>query len=139
MVNPAAVYRRMAVETSSPGQLIVMLYRGAIRSTRQAIDAIEERRLETANNEFLRAEAIVRELRDSLRADAGPIAESLDALYGYFERQLIQANMRKDPAPAAEVAGMLESLLQAWEGAMKGDVSAPSVLRAGGPHAGAYG
>ena len=119
MRNPVDAYRRTSIETSSPANLVVMLYRGSIRFLRQAIDAIDQKDIEASHQHLVRAQSIVFELRSALRLDVGPIGESLDALYDYFLRRLTEANVNKDRQAASEVMEMLESLLDAWETALK--------------------
>jgi flagellar biosynthetic protein FliS len=75
-------YRNNAVLTASPGQLVLMLYDGAIRSLDVAADAFarpEEdlRRIEAINNSLLKAQAILLELRGTLDLEAGGIGRNL--------------------------------------------------------------
>jgi flagellar protein FliS len=70
----------------------------------------------TAHTELVRAQDIVVELRGSLNHEAGgDIATQLAALYDYCYRQLVAANVKKDPAPAREVLGILHDLGTAWQ------------------------
>ncbi|MBI4213666.1 MAG: flagellar export chaperone FliS [Chloroflexi bacterium] len=131
LTHPATAYRRASVQTSSPAQLIVLLYRRAVQSTREGARALQLHDREEAHRGLVHAQAIVAELRSALRMDAGPVAETLDGLYDFFQRQLLQANLTKDPVMASEVADMLESLLQAWETALAGPGEGPSVVRLG--------
>lgn len=127
-VDPAAAYSQAAVETCSPGQLVVMLYRRAVQSARQAALAIDRKDFDVAHNNLARTQAIVFELQAALDVEAGPLGPSLNELYDYFYRQLIDANLKKDPAVATEVADMLESLLQAWEVAVSNHGRAPILV-----------
>ena len=126
MKNPAEIYRRTATETSSPGNLVVMLYRGAIRFIRQAAEAIERKDIPKAHTHLIRAQSIVLELRSALSQDVGPIAQGLDSVYDYCLRRLMDANVAKDRKAALEVATLLESLLEAWESALS-DAAASGV------------
>ena len=113
-------YRNNAVLTASPGQLVLMLYDGAIRSLDVAADAFarpEEdlRRIEAINNSLLKAQAILLELRGTLDLEAGgELAKSLDQLYDYYQRRLDQANIRKDLQPVLEVKRLLKDLRDGW-------------------------
>ena len=68
-------YLQVATQTASPGQLILMLYDGAIRFLEQARlgfasdDPLEFNR--TINNNVLRAQAIINELNDCLNMEQG--------------------------------------------------------------------
>jgi flagellar protein FliS len=108
-------YRQIGVETASPVDLVVMLYRGAIRFLTEAEEAMVARDIAAAHGCLLRSQEIVAELMGSLNLDAGDIAVNLSRLYDYMQRRLIEANLRKDPAAAREVRGLLAELLVAWE------------------------
>lgn len=93
--NPYERYKQTRVETAGPLQLIIMLYDGAIRFTRQAAHAIEERDYEKANEYLKRAQDIIDELNFSLNLEAGDIAKNLQQLYEFINHQLVQANVKK--------------------------------------------
>ena len=64
----------------------------------------------------MRAQDIVVELLGSLNHEAGgQIADQLASVYDYCFRQLVTANVKKDPAPAREVIGILRDLGTAWQ------------------------
>jgi flagellar protein FliS len=93
-----------------------MLYRGGLRFAAAGAEAIEARDLEAAHNNLIRAQAIVSELMESLNLEqGGEIAHRLLSIYEYLNRRLVEANLRKDPAPAREVEKLLRELLPAWE------------------------
>lgn len=120
--QPLQQYQRTAVETGSRGQLVVMLYQGALRFLARARGHFETRNLEGINNNIIRAQEIVAELLSSLDRDTGgEIADSLAALYNYMYRRLVEANLTKDPEPVEEVAQLLRTLLPAWEQAVRQD------------------
>jgi flagellar protein FliS len=110
------VYKYAQATTSSPAELVVMLYRGAIRFTVNSIAAIEEGNHERAHHGLVRAQAIVAELNLTLDHEhGGNIARQLASIYAFVNRRLIEANVRKDTRPAAEVLVLLRELLAAWE------------------------
>jgi len=113
-------YRANAVLTASPGQLVLMLYDGALRSlalAREAFGRPEEdvRRLEVINHQLLKAQAIINELQGGLNFEAGgEVATTLDRLYNYYNRRLFEANLRKEIAPIKDVERMLGDLRDGW-------------------------
>lgn len=115
MMNPYDQYRRVATETADPLELVLMLYRGAIRNLEAAEAAMSRRDAEHAHQALVKAQDIVAELMGTLNLDAGELAHNLHGLYDYMQRRLLTANLRKDAAPAAEVRGMLTELLATWE------------------------
>lgn len=117
--NPWQSYRQVATRTASPGQLVLMLYDGVIRFLDQANvgfqldDPVEFNT--TINNNILRAQDIIRELDYSLNAEqGGDLALELHRLYDYFDRVLLEANLRKDPKGINEVIQRTTVLRDAW-------------------------
>lgn len=97
-----------------------MLYEGAIRFLERAEAGFQlEDPVEfntTINDNILRAQDIVRELDFSLNVEAGgELAVQLRRLYDYFDRTLLEANLRKDPTGIAEVIKRITVLRDAWE------------------------
>lgn len=114
--NPYQQYRATKVETAGSVDLVVMLYQGAVRFIRQAIDALEQDDQKAAHSNFVRAQDIVVELLGSLNREAGgQIATQLAGIYDYAFRRLVLANVKKDPAPAQEVINILRDLGKAWQ------------------------
>jgi flagellar secretion chaperone FliS len=115
-LNPYQQYRATKVETAGSVDLVVMLYQGAVRFVRLGIAALERSDLNTAHTNFVRAQDIIVELLGSLNREAGgAIATQLASIYDYCFRQLVTANVKKDPAPAREVIGILRDLGTAWQ------------------------
>jgi flagellar protein FliS len=115
----ARAYQAQSVLTASPGQLILMLYDGALKALDHACDAMRSaedtpRRIERINTNLLKAQEIVSELRACLNHDAGDHAAQLDRLYDYYLRRLFEANLKKRIEPALEVEGLLRQLRDGW-------------------------
>src|SRR5215216_2177040 len=103
-MNAYQVYRQTQAQTADRGELVVMLYRGAVRFVTSAIQAIETSDVRKAHNNLLRAQAIVCELVETVDLErGGEIAVRLLAIYEYLNRRLVEANLRKDAEPAREV------------------------------------
>jgi flagellar secretion chaperone FliS len=122
MVAPgyARAYQAQAVLTASPGQLILMLYDGALRFLGHARDALQSpdegpRRIEVINTNLLKAQNILAELQSSLNHEAGgDHAANLDRLYDYYLRRLLEANLRKKAEPVIEVEKLVRELRDGW-------------------------
>jgi flagellar protein FliS len=117
--NPWTSYRQIAAHTAPPGQLVLMLYDGAIRFSEGALTGFAfadpgERNM-TINNNLQRAVDIVRELNCCLDTDAGgQLAQTLRDLYDYMERRLMESNFKKNRAGVDEVIVHLKELRNAW-------------------------
>lgn len=113
-------YRANAVLTASPGQLVLMLYDGALKAmgiAREAFGRPEEdpRRIEVINHQLQKAQNILAELQNGLNLEAGgEFAKTLYRLYDYHNRRLFEANLKKDVAPVVEVEELVGSLREAW-------------------------
>src|SRR5262245_44157123 len=100
-LNPWKSYRQVATQTAPPGQLVLMLYDGAIRFLERALvgftkdDPAEFN--ETISNNIIRAQDIVNELNSSLNVQAGgDLAMHLRRIYQYVDHHLTQSNLRKE-------------------------------------------
>ena len=115
-LNPYQQYRATKVETAGSVDLVVMLYQGAVKFIRLSIQAMEQNDPKAAHTNLVRAQDIIVELLGSLNHEAGgPIATQLASVYDYCFRRLVTANVKKDPAPAREVIGILRDLGTAWQ------------------------
>ena len=119
--NCARMYRANSVLTASPGQLVLMLYDGALRSmalARQSLakPASDRGRIMESNTHLLKAQRIIVELQTTLKMDAGDgkFSQEMFRLYGYFIRRLIDANLRKIEEPVIEVEKLLGQIRDSW-------------------------
>ncbi|MGG1312915.1 MULTISPECIES: flagellar export chaperone FliS [Cohnella] len=109
-------YRKNKYETASPHRLIQMLYEGAIQNLNAALAALDKSDLSQAHQRIMRAQDIVSELLSSLNEQqGGTIASNLKSLYLYMLNRLVQANVKKQKEPLAEVADLLRELKSAWD------------------------
>jgi len=135
--NPLAAYRETRVRTASPGQLVVMLYEEAVKQCDRAMEYMQADMgkspfcIEKANAAMCKVQDILTELMASLDFESGgDIARDLFALYVFFNRELMEANMDKDAPRVRKVRAMLDDLRTAW-------VQAASKAQTSGREAGA--
>jgi len=94
-MNAYNQYQQNAIMTASQEQILLMLYDGAIRFTRHAIEASDAGDVVTKLSRISKAFAIITEFSNSLNHEiGGQIAEDLDGLYQFMLRELGKA--RKD-------------------------------------------
>jgi flagellar secretion chaperone FliS len=89
----------------------------AIAIAREAFNTPPEdpRRIETINQQLLKAQAILTELQNGLNMDAGgEFAQTMHRLYDYHNRRLLEANVRKQVEPVIEVERLVRELRDAW-------------------------
>ncbi|MDB6033836.1 MAG: flagellar biosynthesis protein FliS [Verrucomicrobiales bacterium] len=118
--NPWQSYRQVATKTASPGQLVLMLFDGALRFLEQAragfaLDDPLEFNL-TIHNNIQKAVAIVSELNYSLNMEAGgEFSATMRRLYDYMDRQLHEANQYKREDHLIDVSRRLGVIRDAWK------------------------
>jgi len=118
-LNKAAYqYQQSSVFTATPEELTLMLYNGCIKAIRFAEISVDEKNYEKANYYICKAEAIIRELRNTLDMKYD-ISKNLYNLYTYFLNRLIEGNVKKDKAILEEVLHFVEEIRDTWSQAMK--------------------
>ncbi|MFZ0429648.1 MAG: flagellar export chaperone FliS [Acidobacteriota bacterium] len=111
-------YQSMEVKTADPLELVILLYKGAIKESHLAAKYLQEKQTGPRVTSINRAIALIGELQACLDfKKGGEIARSLDRLYTYMIRRLTTANIKQDADAANEVARLMEDLLSGWEGA----------------------
>ncbi|MCC7044655.1 MAG: flagellar export chaperone FliS [Acidobacteria bacterium] len=109
-------YIQTQVRSSSPLELVVMLYDAALRHTATAIDAMARKDIRTRRDAISKSLAIIGELQSTLNMEqGGDIAVQLDRLYTWMTDALIQATVQQDPGPIHNVRKNLENLRDAWQ------------------------
>lgn len=113
----AAVEVETGVGSADPHGLVLMLYDGALRCLSEAQGHIRAKDIAATNRSLSQALRILEEgLCASLdEAAGGEMATRLKALYRYMQRRVLLANLRRDPVPLEEVAGLLRDLRGAWK------------------------
>ncbi len=108
-------YLRMKIESSSSIGLVIILYDGGIKFLNKAMEELCNKRIMGFTDNLIKAQNVIRELRDSLDMNVTEIAPQLRALYSYMLKRLIMASVEKNDEPIKEVIKMLESLRETWE------------------------
>lgn len=116
--NPYQQYQQNTINTSTPQELTLMLYNGLVRFLKLAQQGIEEKNIEKANNNIIKAENIITEFMCTLDMQY-EVSKSLFTLYEYMNRRLLEANIKKDKAIVEEITGYAEELRDTWAQAMK--------------------
>lgn len=111
----AAAYRQTHVQSSSPLELVVLLYDGLLKHLAATRDAADRKDLIAKRDHLSRTFAIVAELQSTLNlAEGGEIAVSLDALYTYTTERLSDFNVKGERAALDEIERLITPLRDAW-------------------------
>ena len=133
--NPWLSYRQVATKTATPGQLVLMLFDGALRFLDKALVGFDlDDPLDSnlaINNNILKAQEILRELNMSLNMETGgEFAGTMRRLYNYYDLQLSQSNLQKDPAGVELVIRLLSVIRGAWAEMLAGNSASTVDLQA---------
>jgi flagellar protein FliS len=107
-------YVQNSVETASPSRLLVMLYDRLVLDLQRGLAAQQVGNIQEAHTQLVHAQEIVIHLRSTLKVEAWDGGPGLASLYDWLHAQLIQANIRKDPAITESCLGMVTDLADAW-------------------------
>lgn len=115
-MNGLNTYKEVAITTQGRGRLVVMLYDGAIKFLKLALNEFDTGNVEARWNYIKRALDIIDELNAVLNMEAGgEVAVNLRKLYMFMIRHLDTANAKKDPQMVNDVISLLEELNQGWK------------------------
>ena len=117
MANP---YLKSKIMTASPGELLLMLYDGAIGFCRKAGRHLGRGNVDEAREPIGRALAIVQELHGMLNpAHAPELCSQLESLYVFCEQRLLQSLASRSAEAVGDVLKVLEDLRQGWAEAVE--------------------
>jgi len=128
--SPWNSYRQVAMQTAAPGQLVLMLFEGAIRCLDRAeagfaVDDPAEAN-QTIHNNLQRSQEIIHELNMALDLqNGGELAQTLRGLYEYIDRKLMACNINKAHDGLPECRRHLTTLRDAWAQMLQSPAPAP--------------
>ncbi len=132
--NPYNQYKQTEINTANQGKLIVMLYDGAIKFLKVALENMNVKTYDVVNINIIKAQDIITELLLSLNMkDGGEISANLFNLYLYFKKRLLEANIQKSPDMIKEVIDHMNSLRDSWNkiSAKENPANNPAVSKKG--------
>ena len=114
MNNAYATYKQNSVTQSSPAELTLMLYNGALKFVKLAKKGIQENNIQLKNENIQKTQNIIQELMVTLNMDI-EVSQNMMRMYDYMMRQLIQANVKNDLQLLDEVEGFLVEFRDTWK------------------------
>ncbi|MBK1872157.1 flagellar export chaperone FliS [Marinobacter sp. 1-3A] len=114
-------YQQVNTQTSitdaDPHKLIQLLYNGALERINMAKARMQAKDYEGKGKLIGKAIEIIGGLRSFLDFEkGGELAARLEGLYDYMERTLLEASAKNDMAKLDEVADLLRSIKDGWDG-----------------------
>lgn len=117
--NAAKIYKDTAIKSANAGQIVVMLYEEMDKHLKEAIKLLATsnyRVYDQVNNHITRTQKIITELTIALTKNGDEeLYNNLLNLYLYFNKQLSEANLQKDPALITPVHNMIVELMESWK------------------------
>ncbi|MFC4811609.1 flagellar export chaperone FliS [Paenibacillus sp. GCM10023250] len=111
-------YLTTQVQTSSPGELTLMLYNGCIRFIKQAVVCMERQDIHAKHANFMRAQDIIEELQSTLKMEY-EISSNLFDLYAFIRNRLQEANVKLNRQAAEDCIRLVTELRDTWAEALK--------------------
>lgn len=112
--NGYNVYKNNSVNYASKEQLLLMLLDGAVKYTKMAEVALNEKNIKSAHENIVKVQDIFTELMVTLDRGAGPWADQLFKVYMFINEKLVEANMKKDVKILQEVKPLVEDIRNLW-------------------------
>ena len=115
--NPYQKYKETSINTASKEEITLMLYEGCIKFMNLARIGIEEKNIQKANENLIKAQNIVTELDITLNMDI-PISKNFHQLYDFVLSRLIDANIQKKEEFVDDAKMVIVDLRDGWKEAM---------------------
>jgi flagellar protein FliS len=115
MYKAAHAYRQTQITTTSQGEVVVLLYDGALKFLHEAKECLTAKDMAGKGNCISRALDVLDELEGSLNLErGGDLARNLRGLYAFCSKHLVQANLKKSPQMIDEVIKIIAGLRNAY-------------------------
>ena len=131
--NAYAAYQKTNVNTASQGRLVVLLYEGAVKHLKAALnlfdmnDKLKPGDIEQFGVHLQKTQAIITELQVSLDMEkGGDIARNLMSLYVFFNEELMDATISHNKAKIEFVETKMDELAESWRQIANSTANAPA-------------
>jgi flagellar protein FliS len=106
-----------AVASASPHKLIQMLMQGCLQRVAEAKLALKSKDIAAKGLAIGKAISILDGLKGSLNLEIdNDLPQQLSALYDYMQRRLLQANLDNNEIMLDEVAALMRTVKEGWDG-----------------------
>lgn len=114
MTNVRATYMDASVATADPSRLLVMLCDRLVLDVQRGLSAQQTGDRQGSHEQLIHAQAIVFELRNSLKPDGFVGGHQLAAVYDHLIQQLIHANIHQDQDATAHCLSLVQQITDTW-------------------------
>ncbi|EQB88546.1 flagellar export chaperone FliS [Clostridium punense] len=118
--NGYNAYKNNSINFASKEQLFLMLLDGAVKFSKIARQAIEDKEIIKAHENIIKTQNIFYELMVTLDTSSGePWLKDLFNIYDFITRRLIDANVKKDVKIIDEIIPLIEDIRDTWNEAYR--------------------
>lgn len=111
MNNPYASYKSQSIQTMTSSEMIIALYEGLIKQLNLALHYIEEKNIPEVHLSLVKSQDIINYLISTLNPEI-EISRTILPYYELFNRQIMDANLKKDSSIIHEILPIIEEFKQ---------------------------
>lgn len=112
--NALNAYKNNSVNYAPKEQLLLMLVDGAVRFSKMARQALEEKNIIESHKNLVKVQDIFTELMITLDTSAGEWAKQLYSVYDFIKNRLFEINLKKDLKMMDELMPVIEDVRNTW-------------------------
>ena len=112
--NALNAYKNNSVNYASKDQLLLMLVDGAVRFSKIAREALENKNIIESHKNLVKVQNIFTELMISLDQSAGDWARQIYKVYEFIKNRLVEINLKKDLKAMDELIPVIENVRETW-------------------------
>lgn len=112
--NALNAYKNNSVNYASKEKLLLMLVDGAVRFSKVAKEALEEKNIQKSHENLVKVQNIFTELMVTLDRSAGEWAVQTYNIYDFIKTRLFEVNLKKDVKMMEELMPVIESVRDTW-------------------------
>ena len=117
-------YKKTSITTASREEVLLMLYRGAIKEAKKAITALKKKDVLEKAKHIGKFQDIIIELSECLdytvdEKNNTNVAQDLGRLYDYICSTATQASFKMDPELMKECLKLIQTLYDGWNEAIQ--------------------
>ena len=112
--NALNAYKNNIVNYAPKEQLLLMLVDGAVRFSKMARQALEEKNIIESHKNLVKVQDIFTELMITLDTSAGEWAKQLYNVYEFIKNRLFEINLKKDTKMMDELMPVIEDVRNTW-------------------------
>lgn len=112
--NALNAYKNNSVNYASKEQLLLMLVDGAVKFSKIARQALEDKNIVESHKNLVKVQDIFTELMISIDKNAGEWAKQIYRVYDFIKNSLVEINLKKDLKAMDELIPVIEGIRDTW-------------------------